>query len=231
MTRNFIIYACALVLVCIVSEASAQTISIGNSHTRVSESPFHPDDRTPAMIRDLMRVMVSEAGFDDQREWAALGWTIARRVRRLRERRGWTARQTLGRLCTRTLRRPRTRRQRWVHALSLDAIRPVGWSSLTRAVWDPDKAERAVDYATDMVAGRVPDPCDGPSELWGSRRHPVDAARIQRMVAAGRWAIVDCGLDETERDNLYVRWTTRAEMSDHRRSVLPPNLRRVIYIR
>ena len=177
-------------------------------------SVFHPEDVTEGLVRDLARLFVSEADFDDPVEHAALGHTIARRARRLRRTRGWRAQTVLRMIANRALVTPRTDRQRWIHALTLDGARPVGWSTWTSAAWEGRRSggwQAAIEEARALVRGDLPDPCAGPSELWGSRTHPVDTAALSRNIFTGVWVLVDCGLEGGPHDNLYVRWGTRAE--------------------
>jgi hypothetical protein len=203
------------------------TVLLVAAPASAQESPFHADDQTEGFIHDLMRVLVSETGWDDRAEQAALGWTIARRVRRLRENRGRSGRSTLRAIADRALVEPRTRRQHWLHALDLTARRPPRWSDWTTARWNEPRAKAVVTFARDLVAGRVEDPCAGPTEYWGSRVHPTDRARIDRGIREGAWVPVSCGLAETARDNVYLRRTTGAERRAAQR-LLPRN--RVRYV-
>ena len=179
------------------------------------DSVFHPDDEGEVLVRDLARVFVSEAGFNDPIEHAALGHTLARRARHLRRVRGWGARQTIRTISDRTLVSPLTNRQRWLHALDLTGSRPRQWGQWTQAPWQSEGWKVAITEARDLIAGRVADPCRGPSQLWGSRY--ADREAIASGLQRGTWAVVDCGLEETADDNVYVRWTTRQERRDHRR--------------
>lgn len=186
------------------------------SPTHATDLPFHPDDVSEGLVWDLARVFVSEADFHDPQEHAALGHTIARRTRRLRRVRGWRARTSLRMIADRALVEPRTNRQRWIHRLRLDGRQPVGWSTLTTVPWAGERSEgwaEALREARELVAGRLADPCDGPSELWGSRTHPTDTVALRRNIRSGVWVVVDCGSGEGRRDNVYVRWGSRAERS------------------
>lgn len=222
-------FALAIIAAVVSAECQASAQEVDPAPP-AQESPFHPSDRTEGFLHDMVRVLISETGWDDRAEQSALGWTIARRTRTLRARRGWSGRRTLRRIADRALVQPRTRRQHWLHALNLEARRPEGWRTWTTARFDESRAKSVIDFARDLLAGRVADPCDGPTQLWGSRRHPVDAARIRRKVAEGRWRIVSCGLEETSDDNIYIRWTTRAERAESRPQRLPRNLARVRYV-
>lgn len=184
--------------------------------------PFHPDDVGEGLVHDLARVFVSEAGWDAPREHAALGWTLARRAQRLRERRGMGAQQVIRAIADRTLVEPRTDRQRWLYALRLDGARPVEWERWTTARWGrrTDGWKAALTAARALVRGELADPCDGPSELWGSPTHPVDRAALERNIRAGVWVRVDCGLEH--RSNVFVRWGSRAERTRAARERPPP---------
>lgn len=198
--------------------AAAITVALAafTSRSSASESdggPFHPDDVTEGLAHDLVRVLVSEGGFDDPREHDALAWTLSRRAATLRRTRGWSARRTLRAIADRALVEPRTDRQRWLHRLELHGGAPRGWGELTTVPWGrrADRYKAVVERVRAFMRGEVADPCEGPSELWGSRTHPVDRRALVRNVCSGTWVVVDCGLEGGARDNVYVRWGTRAE--------------------
>lgn len=184
------------------------------TETDTYDTVFHPDDVSEGLVRDLMRIFISEADFNDPVEHAALGHTLARRARRLRRVRGWPARRTLRTIADRALVSPLTDRQHWLHALDLSGTRPDGWSRWTTAAWTDSRADglrAAIEEARALVRGDLEDPCNGPSELWGSRTHPVDSVALRNNIRSGTWVVVDCGLAPTPDNNVYVRWGTRAE--------------------
>lgn len=43
-----------------------------------------------------------------------------------------------------------------------------------------------------LAGAPVDNPCDGPVSHWGSPDHPVDTARADRAIRAGRWVELDC---------------------------------------
>lgn len=207
--RHLLTFAALLSLTLVVARAGASEPS----------SPVPGPEAGEAAVHDLVRLVTSEAGFEDAREQAALAWTVARRADRLRERRGMTFRETMRTIADRALVDPVTNRQTWVHRLELDGSRPRGWETLTSARWDArtDAVKATIERMRAFVDGRLPDPCNGPSELWGSRTHPVDAAALRHNLERGIWVEVDCGLEETRHDNVFVRWGSRAERAEAER--------------
>lgn len=159
-----------------------------------AEARAHAQRSTEAeLVHAYARVMVGEAGWENAREHAALAWTLRRRAEHLRRTRGWTELTTIQRYATGNVLHAHTERQRWIVALPRDGVTcPAAWPS--GALWaDYAVAWRAaLSRARDFVHRGLADPCDGPSEHWGSRRHHVDVARARRAVRAGRWQRVDC---------------------------------------
>jgi hypothetical protein len=117
----------------------------------------------------LARLMVGEAGWSAPREHAALAWTLRRRANTMGRRHGWTWRRTFD-AYTRSAYsgRPHSSRHRWVGALALSAERPDAFPG--HLPWSPyaERWERVLRRARAFIAGRLPDPCSGPTEHWGA---------------------------------------------------------------
>lgn len=155
---------------------------------------------------DLARVFISEAGWDADREHAALAWTYARRTERMHRTRGWSFGDTARAISDRTLVDPRTPRQRWLFALPPRPTRHHRWRR--RLPWRVyrDRWLAALHRARSFWLGEVDDPCSGPSELWGGR--VVDKGRIYCATVAYRThALVECG----DTGNAFLRVTRRDE--------------------
>jgi hypothetical protein len=145
----------------------------------------------------LARLMVSEGGWDSERDHAAVAWSIAGRLEALGRRRGSTVR-TLDDAIFRyadVLADPRTDRQRWVSALP---VPPPGvpWERpRVSTVGEPlpSRAEAwgsILGRARAFLEGRLACPCAERPDHWGG---PVDDERAARAVARGAMREVDCG--------------------------------------
>lgn len=147
---------------------------------------------------DLARVMVGEAGWTREEEHAALAWTLSRRAAFLATARGWSWRRTARAYATSTLARPRSPQHVWVNALpALGAAQPRGWPRNVRWSVHTPLWVAARDRAARFFAGRLPDPCRGPSEHWAAPGYAFARAQLR----AGSIARVDCG---ATRNHFYL---------------------------
>ena len=111
---------------------------------------------------DLARVCVSESGFRDTADCAAIGHLLVRRADRL----NITFAQMIRRYSTRAFDRRRTDRRRWIPFLSASMSEPRGWPASLSWERYSEAWEQRIELAESVLSGRTPDPCPG-SDHWG----------------------------------------------------------------
>lgn len=122
---------------------------------------------------DLARVCVSESGFRNTSDCAAIGHLLVRRAVRLRI----TFAQMIRRYSTRAFDERRTDRRRWIPFLAHSLEEPRGWPM--ELSWERHRGawSRRIELAHSVLQGATPDPCPG-SDHWGGAMddHRVPAA-------------------------------------------------------
>lgn len=111
---------------------------------------------------DLARVCVSESGFRDTSDCAAIGHLLVRRAERL----NITFAEMIRRYSTRAFDRRRTDRRRWIPFLNRQMSQPRGWPASLSWERYRDAWEERIRLAQSVLSGRTPDPCPG-SDHWG----------------------------------------------------------------
>lgn len=151
---------------------------------------------TPARAQDsdtqlqLARTLVSERGWEDSDDDAAIYAVHQSSLRRLSWRlgRAITLLQTIRLMSPRVagIKPPTHPRQVWTGSLRLDAQRPRGWPRRVRWNNYVGRWRQALQRAGQVLRGEVSSKCDGPVDYWGS---PEDMDNP----ALGGWERVDCG--------------------------------------
>lgn len=151
-----------------------------------------PSHASPSRATLLARLMVGEAGWRAEVEHAALAWTITRRARVMRRRRGWTWNETFERY-TRSgyTARPHSSRHRWVAALDEHGERPGAFPSHLSWPRHARRWQAVLDRARAFLRGQLADPCSGPTEHWAA----------EWVGPRGAMAEADCG---PTRNRFYV---------------------------
>ena len=147
---------------------------------------------SPAVADDdlalrLAQLFVSEAGFEGERDHAAIWWALHNRAEATD--RGFMEHM---KLYSWPLWRPQNSRARWITSLRADGGEPKEpgppWRARLSDAWK-DMLERARDY----LANPPTNPCrGGRQEHWGGRI-PVDRERAMRALDQGRWRLLRCG--------------------------------------
>lgn len=156
------------------------------THCTAEAQVLPADEWTPRTHLWLARAFVAEAGWEGERDHAAIAWVLERRWKRAKKR--WQTLRFIDvvRAYCAGLGdwKPRvTRRQQWVRELAFDLDEPEHWPR--KADWGEHVGywQGALNRAWDWQRGRVSDPCRGKSWHWGGT---IDSP-FGRMVA------VDCG--------------------------------------
>lgn len=170
MKANALTAAAALIAIAWLSSFTA------NSDSR-TDSPMQPSQDSV----DLARVCVSESGFRDTNDCAAIGHLLVRRAERLHI----TFAEMIRRYSTRAFDEQRTDRRRWIPFLSASLSEPRGWP--VGLSWERyrDAWEARIGLARRVLSGATADPCPG-SDHWGGA---MDDHRVpdswRRAVCAG----------------------------------------------
>ena len=134
----------------------------------------------------LAQLFVSEAGFEGERDHAAIWWALHNRAEA-------TDREFMEhmKLYSWPLWRPQNSRARWITSLRADGGEPKEpgppWRARLSDAWK-EMLERARSYLVTAPAN----PCRGRQEHWGGRV-PVDRERASRALGQGRWRLLRCG--------------------------------------
>lgn len=134
----------------------------------------------------LAKIVVGEAGWNATEDDVMAHHTVI--VSRT-ERRGWTYAQAAKKYSKRHTGVVFNPRRPWIAELDRSMKKPPTFN-LSWSVHKP-KWKRILELAEKAHAGELEQKCI--ADHWGSPNHPIDRARIKKVVGSGEQIIVDCG--------------------------------------